>query len=277
MTTITGLTAARMQAIINATVVSAAIVGNNLVLTLHDGSTINAGNVRGPQGIQGIPGPTSIAVVTSTTRPVGGARFTGLGIYETDTGLFYIWDGANWIYRGGMIVCTSATRPAAPQRFVGMEIYETDTNQKLVWNGIRFDKPWNMPWGIVGYAQIVANVTPIAAQADVPGLSVTFTAVANRRLKITVEADIQSTVATDHLTFVIMKDAAQIRSGNMYAAKASIPSTFPISVFDTPAAGDRTYKLQAARTGTGTVTLIAAGNSPAYIQVEDLGPNGVPA
>lgn len=50
MSIVTGLTAARMLAIEAASVVSGAISGDNLILTKHDGSTINAGNVRGPKG-----------------------------------------------------------------------------------------------------------------------------------------------------------------------------------------------------------------------------------
>lgn len=65
MATVTGLTAERMQEIVDAVVVDANIVGDNLVLILHDGTTIDAGNVRGIQGIQGIPGSIS-------SSPAGG-------------------------------------------------------------------------------------------------------------------------------------------------------------------------------------------------------------
>lgn len=65
MPTVTGLTAIRMLAIEAASVVSGVISGDNLILTKHDGSTINAGNVRGPQGVQGIPGSIS-------SSPAGG-------------------------------------------------------------------------------------------------------------------------------------------------------------------------------------------------------------
>lgn len=51
MATVTGLTAERMQEIIDATIVDADVVGDNLILTKDDGSTIDAGNVRGDAGI----------------------------------------------------------------------------------------------------------------------------------------------------------------------------------------------------------------------------------
>lgn len=55
MATITGLTAARMLAIEAASIIDGDIVGDNLILTKHDASTINAGNVRGPAGTNATP------------------------------------------------------------------------------------------------------------------------------------------------------------------------------------------------------------------------------
>lgn len=54
MGTVTGLTAARMIAIEAASIVDGTVVGNNLILTRHDGGTIDAGNVRGPTGSPGV-------------------------------------------------------------------------------------------------------------------------------------------------------------------------------------------------------------------------------
>ncbi len=63
MATITGLTSARMQAIIDATITGAHITGDNLILELWNGNTINVGSVRGAQGIQGAPGEVSQAAM----------------------------------------------------------------------------------------------------------------------------------------------------------------------------------------------------------------------
>ena len=54
MATVTGFTAARMLDIENASVVDGNIVGDDLILTRFDASTINAGNVRGATGAPGI-------------------------------------------------------------------------------------------------------------------------------------------------------------------------------------------------------------------------------
>lgn len=133
MTTVTGMTAARMQQIEDESIVNGAVTGGHLILSRHDGTTIDSGSVIGPAGPTGPAGATSIAVCTSTTRPTGGALFNGLGIYETDTKRVYFWDGTAWIYRGGLWICTSSTRPASP--FNGLRIYETDTKFTFIFDG----------------------------------------------------------------------------------------------------------------------------------------------
>lgn len=50
MATVTGYTAAKMLEFINEMVVGAHIDGDNLILDIKEGSTIDAGNVRGPIG-----------------------------------------------------------------------------------------------------------------------------------------------------------------------------------------------------------------------------------
>ena len=57
MATITGLTAERMLEIEGQSVVDGEIISGNLILTKHDGTTIDAGPVAGPQGPMGPMGP----------------------------------------------------------------------------------------------------------------------------------------------------------------------------------------------------------------------------
>lgn len=57
MATITGLTAARMLEIEAASVVDGEVVSGNLILTKHDGTTLDAGPVIGPPGPVGPVGP----------------------------------------------------------------------------------------------------------------------------------------------------------------------------------------------------------------------------
>lgn len=129
MASVTAFTAERSQQIEDESINDGHIVGEDLILVRRNLEVLNLGPVIGPPGVAGPPGPTSIQVVTSGTRP--GAPTEGLGIHETDTKRFYIWDGTAWKYRGGLWICTSGTRPGTP--FTGLEIYETDTKRKYIY------------------------------------------------------------------------------------------------------------------------------------------------
>ena len=80
-------------------------------------------------------------------------------------------------------VCTSTNRPTTP--YEGQVIYETDTDKVLVWNGSAWYANWNTAWGIVGIATSATNQGSIAAEVLTTGMSVTFTAIANRYYEIT--------------------------------------------------------------------------------------------
>lgn len=77
MTTVTGLTAERMIAIEGSSVIAGNVSGNDLILTKHNGQTMNAGNVRGPQGNQGVPGPQGPQGATGPPGPEGQRGLTG--------------------------------------------------------------------------------------------------------------------------------------------------------------------------------------------------------
>lgn len=85
MATVDGLTKDRMLAIEAASVVDGDVVGDNLVLTRHDGSTIQAGSVRGPKGDPGTNGVNMTAgarwgnsnsYVVNNTVGYGGRLYT---------------------------------------------------------------------------------------------------------------------------------------------------------------------------------------------------------
>ena len=72
MSSVTGLTADRMLAIEAASVVDGEVVGNDLILTRHDGVTINAGNVRGATGAPGVDAVPSDVNPTAGTNALRG-------------------------------------------------------------------------------------------------------------------------------------------------------------------------------------------------------------
>lgn len=134
MTTITGLTAARMAEIEAASVVSGDVVVDNLILHTFGGDDIDAGNVRGPIG----PSGSGFIICTHATRPSLTSGDAGVAIYETDTKLRYYWDGTKWRVQE-RIARTSSTRPTTlGADDAGTVLYETDTGYEYVWNGTSF-------------------------------------------------------------------------------------------------------------------------------------------
>jgi len=75
---------------------SAALSGDNLILTLSNASTIDAGNVRGDQGPQGIQGPAGNVLVTTANAAPSGAS-EGQMWYATDDGHTYIYVDSAWV------------------------------------------------------------------------------------------------------------------------------------------------------------------------------------
>ena len=93
MPTVSSFTAARSQAIEDGAIVDGTIDGDDLILIKHDGSTINAGSVRGPQGNPG-PGGTDITGLMELLCPVGSMfEFGG----STAPSGWLICDGASYL------------------------------------------------------------------------------------------------------------------------------------------------------------------------------------
>lgn len=87
MGTVTGLTAARMLDIEAASVVDGSVVGDNLILEKHDGSTIDAGNVRGTAGTNGTNGvnaPVVKAASTANLTQSGAQTVDGVSLVAGD-------------------------------------------------------------------------------------------------------------------------------------------------------------------------------------------------
>lgn len=125
MATITGLTAARMQEIIDGTIVDADIIGDHLILTKEDGSTIDTGVVKGDPGAPGAPGANASNLGKGAAFP-GGATDGDLFVRTDQAGdpLYKFTDGAWVISAGGLNKVTSF--PGAPTD--GDVIVRTDLN-----------------------------------------------------------------------------------------------------------------------------------------------------
>lgn len=164
MATVTGLTAARMLAIEAASVVGGTVDGSgHLILTKHDGSTIDAGSVIGPTG----PSGGAYTICTSGTRP--GSPSDGLAIYETDTKLVRTWNGTRWRTQE-RIIATSTTHPTTLlSTDIGVKLYETDTGAEYIWNGTAWVSAFDMT-NPIGSEMIwngnIADIPPLYMHED---------------------------------------------------------------------------------------------------------------
>jgi hypothetical protein len=127
------------------------------------------------------------------------------------------------------------------------------------------------PNGQIGYAEVTANQTPITTEVDITGLTVTVTVPAGRRIRISCQTVVASTITDDSVRINIMEGATQLHqiAEGQYLSNRGITLSGKVVVSPTP--GTHTYKLTLQReAGTGTVTNFASTALPAFILVEDI-------
>jgi hypothetical protein len=134
------------------------------------------------------------------------------------------------------------------------------------------------PGGWVGYEQVTASQNGITGVTDLTGLSITFTAVANRRYRTTFSGEINGSVAGDLLIAYITDGAGTSLRRGVLTVPALISgagySQMTLQYVFQPSAGSITHKVRLERNaGTGNANLFATTTSPAFILIEDLGPS----
>lgn len=169
-------------------------------------------------------------------------------------------------------ICTSSTRPSSP--LDGWEIYETDTKNTLVYDStLGWIAPWNTAWGRVAFASISSDQTPITTVTDATGYSITFTAVAGRRYKLSSYGLFSTTTADNVVRLDICNSSNTVLvrgTGHIVIANNGIAVS--AMTFVTPSAGSVTYKCRTQRQGgSGTVTLASSVDN-GFLSAEDVGP-----
>lgn len=129
MATVTGLTAERMMEIEAASIVSGVVVGNNLILTKNDGTQINAGNVRGLQGIQGATGQVSTAALNAALAPLPKGV---LGLAERTSDQIWTFQANTWLDVTGLTLTRAFTpgRDLEISLHLAMESWDDETELK---------------------------------------------------------------------------------------------------------------------------------------------------
>jgi len=121
----------------------------------------------------------------------------------------------------------------------------------------------------LGYAENTNMTLAVTTATDLPGLTVTFTVPAGRRVKVTAHAYAQNTVAGNRSSLLIMEGATQLQGGLAVHAAAAVNDSLECTVSLSPAAGTHAYKLQGIPSA-GTSTFGGNVPNPAFILVEDI-------
>jgi hypothetical protein len=278
MATITGLTAARMQEIIDSTIVDADVIGDNLILTKDDGSTINAGSVRGPQG------PPASNLGKGSAFP--GSPTDGDLFVRTDQvgdPLYKFTDGA-WAAAGGGLNKVTGF-PASPQD--GDVVVRTDLNGSPMF-AYSTENGWEQTprMGAVTIpsvrtrrttTQSIPVTTPTAIGFDFEDFdtdAIHDNSTNNTRLTIKtpgvyrIEAVISlqgGSGGTNRQFFMTQTFAAggNARIGQSTEAMQSVDTIRTVSAIAKFAAGDY-VEILAYHDGTSPVTIMAAGSFPIF-------------
>lgn len=132
------------------------------------------------------------------------------------------------------------------------------------------------PSSTLAYAEITADtVNNTTGMTDAPGLAVTVTVAAGRRIRISAEALLLGDTNGTGARLLIGEGSNILRLADrdMEGAKQEEIHT---DVILTPSAGTHTYKVAYGRwSGGGNIKILANGQYPAYILVEDITANTV--
>jgi hypothetical protein len=130
----------------------------------------------------------------------------------------------------------------------------------------------NFPRGVMGsVVRTAGNVTLTTALADVTGLSITFTAEANRVYKVTFNSVVQKDATAGSGIFLFTDDLNAVTFEVIDTFNASGYVTVSLNqVLTGLTAGSKTFKIRAFVNAT-TATLLASGDNKTTFAIEDIG------
>jgi len=235
-------------------------------------------------GPTGLPGYLDHA--NNTALLAVSPKVEGQGNWVANTRCLWVWNGSFYQLINIPVFANGTDRINALNaisQHVSQPTYQqtNDVNEGPEWRNSNnsYTKPWNMPWGEIAYAEIIADSAALGAEADVTGLSLVFTHVNNRRIQLNSYGVLVSNTALD-VTAVYITTGANVKLA--YDAHehrvANYAFGFNMSKRVVSTGSSQTFKIRAARvTGTGVATLhTLSGLVANYIQAVDIGPSGAP-
>lgn len=141
----------------------------------------------------------------------------------------------------------------------------------------KWQKDWSSEWGELGSASYASAQNTVSTIADLTGLTVTFTAVANRIYEITGRVYFEKATTADTVVFGVYDGSnvlQELVSGDKFAIGDLQCKTFYHRLTGL-SAGSTTMKLRAS-TASGTFN-VRSDAITGRLVVKDAGPNGAPA
>jgi hypothetical protein len=126
---------------------------------------------------------------------------------------------------------------------------------------------------LLGYAEVLAPGAPVTAAVPIPGLSVSVTLPAGRRIRVTAHVNYTASQDNNVVRQRLRVDGVNSQlSADTVMRYTQVHTVVSIGVF-TPAAGAHTFDVTCQMAyGTGTVNQNGSADAPAFIMVEDIGP-----
>jgi hypothetical protein len=128
--------------------------------------------------------------------------------------------------------------------------------------------PGTPPGGTLGYAQRTTDQGFTTSESDIGSVTSTVTVAASRRLRVTLQANIQQITAAGVAQFRIRDGTTQLARWTRSIALNNYDIVH-VEAVTLPSTGSHTYK-GTAQTSAGGVNLLAQATEPAFIIVEDI-------
>jgi hypothetical protein len=178
-----------------------------------------------------------------------------------------------------LVKATSSTRPSSPTE--GSAVYETDTDKLMIYTTATtgWQPPWNLPWGYITSASSTTAQTGITTVTDMNGSTVTWTPVAGRRYKVTMNGVVYGDTVDDYVNVQMLDTSAAIaRLFTSVITTSNAAMNWHLETIVSGLSGAQTWKARLLRnSGSGTMATYMSGGAATAAYVEDIGPSGAPS
>lgn len=221
-------------------------------------------------------------VCTSSTRPA--SPYHGQHIYETDTNLQFVWNGSAWVnnyassasptFTGTVTIPAGASisgfAPLASPALTGTPTAPTATaGTNTTQIATMASRPWNVPWGVVGYAQKLTVATVDTNRFDLT--SITFTGVSGRLYKATTGFYVYKQTSAGYISGMIVDGSNTTRQETAVTLQVSEYGAISLLYYFTQVG---TLTLKSAAYAQNATNNYVFGNTqyPHQFIIEDVGP-----